>query len=141
MKASDKCILLIKNHEGYRPKAYKCPAGVWTVGFGSTVGVTQGIIVTELQAVAMLRNHLSTVERNLDNLKLAINQNQFDALVSFIYNVGFTAFLNSGLLRTIRIKADSPTIRFEFAKWVKAGINTLPGLIRRRADESNLYFS
>lgn len=141
MKASDNCIGVIKNHEGYKMKAYKCPAGVWTVGFGSTVGVTEGMVVTEQQAIEMLRKHLVSVERDLNNLKLAINQNQFDALVSFIYNIGFGAFLKSGILRTIRANANSPVIRTQFSEWVNGGGKRLPGLIRRRADETNLYFS
>jgi len=141
MKASGKCIELIKRHEGFKAKAYKCPAGVWTVGFGSTVGVTEGMVVTEEQAVEMLRKHLATVERDLNNLKLAINQNQFDALVCFIYNIGFGAFLKSGILRSIRATPNSPVIRAQFSEWVNGGGKRLPGLVRRRTDETTLYFS
>jgi len=141
MKASGKCIELIKRHEGFKAKAYKCPAGVWTVGFGSTVGVTEGMVVTEEQAVEMLRKHLATVERDLNNLKLAINQNQFDALVCFIYNIGFGAFLKSGILRSIRATPNSPVIQALFSEWVNGGGKRLPGLVRRRTDETTLYFS
>jgi len=141
MKASAKCIGVIKSHEGFKKKAYKCPAGVWTIGFGSTVGVTEGMVITEQKAIEMLQKHLVSVENDLTNLKLAINQNQFDALVSFIYNIGIGAFRKSGILRTIRANANSPVIRTQFSEWVNGGGKILPGLVRRRADESTLYFS
>ena len=141
MKVSGKCIELIKRHEGFKAKAYKCPAGVWTIGYGTTEGVTEGMVCTEAQATQKLINHLASVERDLNSLNLAINQNQFDALADFIYNLGFGDFLHSFLLKTIRINPNNSAIRDEFGKWIHGGGKVLPGLLRRRNDDANLYFS
>ena len=86
MKTSPKGIALIKEFEGLRLKAYKCPGGVWTIGYGHTAGVKSGMVITEAQAEEYLKADLIVFERYLNGLGLALNQNQFDALVSFIYN-------------------------------------------------------
>jgi lysozyme len=98
--------------------------------------------VTEKQATEMLKTMLVGFEKAVDTYCIdTINQNQFDALVSFAYNVGTNALKNSTLLKKLNVNANDPTIRDEFKKWVKAGGKTLKGLVTRRNEEADLYFS
>lgn len=140
MKTSDKGIGLIKKYEGLRLKAYLCPAKVWTIGYGHTGGVKSGDVVSEAQAEALLRTDLVKFEKVVSSSGLLLNQNQFDALVSFTYNVGAGNFANSTLFRTIKQNPSDKKIREEFLRWVYAAGKMLPGLKSRRIDESNLYF-
>ena len=82
MKASSKALELIKQFEGLRLKAYLCPGGVWTIGYGHTAGVKPGMVISEAQAEEYLKADLISFERYLNGLGLALNQNQFDALIS-----------------------------------------------------------
>ena len=141
MKASPKGIALIKEFEGLRLKAYKCPGGVWSIGYGHTAGVKSGMVITEAQAEEYLKADLIAFERYLNGLGLALNQNQFDALVSFIYNVGTGNFSNSTLLRKVRANPQENSIMDEFLRWVYSKGRVLPGLQRRRLAEMKLYFS
>ena len=141
MKTSPKGIALIKEFEGLRLKAYKCPGGVWTIGYGHTAGVKSGMVITEAQAEEYLKADLIVFERYLNGLGLALNQNQFDALVSFIYNVGTGNFSSSTLLRKVRANPQDNSIMDEFLRWVYSKGRVLPGLQRRRLDEMKLYFS
>ena len=141
MKTSPKGIALIKEFEGLRLKAYKCPGGVWTIGYGHTAGVKPGIVITKAQAEEYLKADLIAFERYLNGLGLALNQNQFDALVSFIYNVGTGNFSSSTLLRKIRVNPQDNSIMDEFLRWVYSKGRVLPGLQRRRLAEMKLYFS
>ena len=141
MKTSPKGITLIKEFEGLRLKAYKCPGGVWTIGYGHTAGVKPGMVITEAQAEEYLKADLIAFERYLNGLGLALNQNQFDALVSFIYNVGTGNFSNSTLLRKVRANPQDNSIMDEFLRWVYSKGRVLPGLQRRRLAEMKLYFS
>ena len=141
MKTSPKGIALIKEFEGLRLKAYKCPGGVWTIGYGHTVGVKPGMVISEAQAEEYLKVDLIAFERYLNGLGLALNQNQFDALVSFIYNVGTGNFSNSTLLRKVRANPQDNSIMDEFLRWVYSKGRVLPGLQRRRLAEMKLYFS
>ena len=141
MKTSPKGIALIKEFEGLRLKAYKCPGGVWTIGYGHTAGVKPGMVISEAQAEEYLKADLIAFERYLNSLGLALNQNQFDALVSFIYNVGTGNFSSSTLLRKIRVNPQDNSIMDEFLRWVYSKGRVLPGLQRRRLDEMKLYFS
>lgn len=141
MKTSPKGIALIKEFEGLRLKAYKCPGGVWTIGYGHTAGVKPGMVITEAQAEEYLKADLIAFERYLNGLGLALNQNQFDALVSFIYNVGTGNFSNSTLLRKVRANPQDNSIMDEFLRWVYSKGRVLPGLQRRRLAEMKLYFS
>ena len=150
MKTSDKGIDLIKKYEGFRAKAYKCPADKWTIGYGHTGGVNSGDVISEKQAEEFLRADLSTAERALNKTRLQLNQNQFDALVSFIFNVGVgspkshpkgpSGFLGSTLLIKVKHDVNDPTIRKEFERWIYAGGKVLNGLVRRRKEEADLYF-
>ena len=141
MNTSPKGIALIKEFEGLRLKAYKCPGGVWTIGYGHTAGVKSGMVITEAQAEEYLKADLIAFERYLNGLGLALNQNQFDALVSFIYNVGTGNFSNSTLLRKVRANPQDNSIMDEFLRWVYSKGRVLPGLQRRRLAEMKLYFS
>ena len=141
MKTSPKGITLIKEFEGLRLKAYKCPGGVWTIGYGHTAGVKPGMVITEAQAEEYLKEDLFSCENAVNNQKLYINQNQFDALVSLIYNIGIGNFQKSTLLRKARVNPNDNSIMDEFLKWVYSKGRVLPGLQRRRLREMKLYFS
>ena len=141
MKTSHKGIALIKEFEGLRLKAYKCPGGVWTIGYGHTAGVKPGMVISEAQAEEYLMADLIASEKYLNDLRLAINQNQFDALISFIYNVGTGKFSRSTLLRKVRANPQDNSIMDEFLRWVYSKGRVLPGLQRRRLAEMKLYFS
>ena len=141
MKTSPKGIALIKEFEGLRLKAYKCPGGVWTIGYGHTAGVKPGMVISEAQAEEYLMADLIAFEKYLNGLGLALNQNQFDALISFIYNVGKGNFTNSTLLRKVRANPQDNSIMDEFLRWVYSKGRVLPGLQRRRLAEMKLYFS
>lgn len=141
MKTSDKGVELIKQFEGCRLTAYRCPAGVLTIGIGHTKNVKEGMTITAQEAVEYLKQDLETIEQQLNKLELDLTQNQFDALVSFCFNCGFGAFLKSTLLKRIKSGAPEPAVRSAFDMWVKVGRKTLPGLVRRRKAEADLYFS
>lgn len=139
MKAGRNCLDLIKRFEGLRLKAYRCPAGVWTIGYGHTGNVQPFDVINELQAEIYLQDDLRPCEDTLNLLKLQLNQNQFDALCSFIYNVGSGNFMKSTLLK--KIKAGDPLAGDELLKWTKVGGVELPGLVARRKAEYQLYNS
>lgn len=140
MKTSDKGINLIKAHEGLVLTAYKCPADIWTIGYGHTKDVKPGQTITALQADEFLKQDLQMFEKAVNAHNLNINQNQFDALVSFTYNVGPGNLQKSTLLKKVKLNVSDPTIAIEFAKWNKGGGRILPGLVKRRESESKLYF-
>ena len=141
MKTTPKGIALIKEFEGLRLKAYKCPGGVWTIGYGHTDGVRPGMVISERQAEDFLKAELIAFEKYLNDLRLAINQNQFDALISFIYNVGTGNFSSSTMLRKVKANPLDNSIMDEFLRWVYSKGRVLPGLQRRRLAEMKLYFS
>src|SRR5690554_6672479 len=141
MKTSETGIKLIERHEGLRLGAYLCPAGVWTIGYGHTRTAKLGMSITQQRANKLLRDDLRTAENAVNNQNLQLNQNQFDALVSFVFNVGSGNFRNSTLLKKAKINPADPSIRYEFSRWNKGGGRVLPGLVTRRADEANLYFA
>ena len=141
MKTSPIGIALIKEFEGLRLKAYLCPGGVWTIGYGHTACVKPGMVISEAQAEEYLKADLISFERYLNGLGLALNQNQFDALISLIYNIGIGNFQKSTLLRKARINANDNSIMDEFLRWVYSKGRVLPGLQRRRLREMKLYFS
>ncbi len=127
--------------------AYKCPSGVWTIGIGTTVypngqKVKTGDQITREQAYEYLQNDLAFTEKQVDSYTTdAVNQNQFDALISFAYNLGTGALKSSTLLRKVNINPSDPTIRDEFLRWVHASGKVLQGLVNRRMAEADLYFS
>lgn len=142
MKTSKRGIDLIKKFEGISLKAYKDVVGVVTIGYGHTKDVTEGMRITEAQADEYLKEDLLDAEQTVTRyIKRKLSQNQFDALVSFVYNLGSGNFLKSTLLKKIRINPNDTSIAMEFGKWIHANGKVLNGLIRRRKMESDLYFT
>jgi lysozyme len=150
-KVSENCLKLIEHFEcgGEIEKyleAYKCPAGVWTIGIGTTYypdgsRVKQGDTCTVAQAYEYLKHELTATELKVDSIATdAVNQAQFDSLVSFAYNVGVGNLKASTLLKKVNRNPNDPEIEKEFNKWVYAKGVKLQGLIRRRKSESWLYF-
>lgn len=141
METSIKGIDLIKRFEGLKLTAYKCAAGVLTIGYGHTGSdVKPGMSITRERAEQLLVSDLERFEKGVDALNMKVNQNQFDALVSFSFNLGVAALSGSTLVKKARVNPNDPAIRTEFAKWVNAGGKRLDGLVRRRTDEASLYF-
>jgi lysozyme len=139
MKTSEKGLALIKEFEGFRALAYLCPAGVWTIGWGHTRGVTEHDRVTEEMATDMLIEDLAWSEAAVKQyVTVPLNQNQFDALVSFTFNLGQGALAQSTLLRLLN-SGEYTAAALQFGRWVKAGTQTLPGLVRRREAERALF--
>ena len=137
----------ITKHEGLRLESYLCPAKVWTIGYGQTFypggkRVQKGDLITIEEANAMFVKVLKNFEDNVCNLTVdEINQNQFNALVSFAYNVGIGALRGSTLLKKVNKNPNDPAIKDEFMKWVNGGGGILAGLVKRRREEAKLYFS
>lgn len=141
MKTSQKGIDLIKRFEGFSPTAYLCPAGVWTIGYGHTAGVRAGDSVDEDTAEDFLREDLADAEGAVGKyVKVPLKQWQFDALVSFTFNLGAGNLYSSTLLKKVNRNPDDLAIRQEFGKWVHAGGRVLPGLVDRRKAEADMYF-
>ena len=141
MNISKKGIDLIKRFEGCRLKAYRCPAGVWTIGYGHTGNVKSTDVITQEKAEEILKRDLKVHEDNVKRVvKIALTQNQFDALVSFEYNVGYGAFANSTLLKLLNSGNYNAAAK-QFERWVHVGDNILEGLIRRRNAEKELFLS
>jgi len=148
MNISASGLDLIKSFEGYhralqdgRCIAYRCPAGVWTLGWGATDGVKEGMIWTRDEAEAALRRELAKFEAGVIRLTtVPLNQNQFDALVSFTYNVGLGAFEKSTLRRKLNA-GDLRGAASAFKLWNKGGGRVLPGLVNRRAREATLFLT
>src|SRR5574344_1308280 len=132
---------LIKKYEGLRLEAYKCPAGVWTIGYGHTKGVIKGMKISKEEAEKLLQQDVSVFELQVINTVGKLSDCKIDALVSFAYNVGIAAFRGSTLCRKVKANSDDASIRSEFGKWVYAGSKKLPGLVKRRAEEAEMYFS
>lgn len=139
MRASDILIEAIKGFEGFRAEAYKCPAGVWTIGYGHTAGVKKGQKVSKAQAEELLRKDLSRTEDYVNKLGVCKMQGQFDALVDFAYNIGMSALGSSTLIKKIRAGAPTAEIQAQFRRWVYAGKKLLPGLVRRREWEAKRW--
>lgn len=141
MRTSQRGINLIKQHEGLRLEAYRCPAGIYTIGYGHTAGVRRGDMIDERRAEQLLADDLKKFEAVVNRECPGINQNQFDALVSFTFNLGETNLRKSTLLKCVKANPDNQNIYTEFLRWNKSKGEVLPGLIRRRKAEADLYFS
>lgn len=142
MKTSDAGLKSIMQHEGLRLTAYPDPGTggePWTIGVGHTGGVKPGDTCTEAEAMEWLREDVADAEECIDvNVAVTITQAQFDALVSFVFNVGCKAFKGSTLLARLNAR-DYEGARQQFGRWNKAGGRELPGLTRRRADEAAAF--
>ena len=146
MKISPQGLDLIKNFEGYSATQYICPAGKPTIGYGHLItkaekksGVYDNRITIET-ATDLLAFDVREADTAIRNLVTArINQNQFDALVSFIFNIGVTAFRKSTLLRYINNQSNLKDIQNQFTRWIYANGKKIDGLVRRREAEAALY--
>lgn len=145
MKASKILIEKIKEFEVFRGTAYRCPAGVWTIGYGHTSGVLKGQKVTKEEAERLLMRDLRTYEAYVEKLNVTSQQHKFDALVDFCFNVGCDALGGSTLLKKIRQCRPDDEIRDEFMRWVYATVagkkRKLKGLIERRKWEADRFFN
>ena len=141
MKISQQGLDLIKHFEGLRLQPYYCSGGVLTIGYGHTKSVRKGMSITEHEAEQLLKQDLAWAEDAVSqHVQVPIKQNQFDALVSFVFNLGEGAFQRSTLLRKLNA-ADYKGAANEFKKWVHAGGKRLTGLVRRREAERELFLS
>ena len=137
MNISDNGLMIIKKYEGCQLNAYKCSAGKWTIGYGHTAGVTQGMTITQTQAEAFLKQDIGKFEKLVEkyNSKYNWNQNEFDALVSFAFNIGSIDQL------TAKGTRDRATIAAKLLEYTKAGGKVLPGLLKRRKEEQALFLT
>jgi len=144
---TDETIEMIKRHEGFRSEAYEDVVAVWTIGYGNTfyadgTKVKGGDKITRSEAEKLLRHIVEDFASEVDSMvKVHLTPCQFGALVSFSYNVGLSALRRSTLLKKVNANPDDSGIALEFAKWVKAGGKTYPGLVKRREEEADYYFS
>jgi lysozyme len=140
-------VKILEQLEGLKLKAYKCSAGVWTIGIGNTfyedgTKVKEGDSITKIQAY-FLFNLISKkfTDAINDNVKVKINQNQYNSLFCFVYNVGISAFKNSTLLRVLNVNPNDGNIAKQFLRWNKIAGKESKGLTNRRIKESSLYFT
>jgi lysozyme len=145
MKASEKCLELIRRFEGFSAKPYKCPAGVWTIGYGSTRYADGRAVsgsdkhVTPAEADALMIATLGAYEQAVhDCITVDLAQHEFDALVDFAYNAGAGSLRSSTLARKLN-SGDRAGAAAEFGRWVNGGGKVLPGLVKRRAAERALF--
>jgi lysozyme len=147
MILNNKGYLLITKHEGLRLKPYLCPAKVPTIGYGTYYPDGKRVTlldkdITKEYAFEMFKEVANRFAKRVDKLVTSeINQNQFNALVSFAYNVGTGNFASSTLLKKVNKNPNDLSIRYEFLKWNKAGGKVLNGLTNRRNEEADIYFS
>lgn len=139
MDISQAGIDAIKDYEGVRLKAYDDGVGVWTIGVGHTKGVKRGDEITMTQADEFLRTDLADAEKAVNTrVTVPLTQGQFDALVSFVFNLGSGAFMASTLLKKLNAR-DYDGAADEFLRWNKAGGRVLAGLVKRRISERIMF--
>jgi lysozyme len=147
MKIGNKGLRLIKEFEGCKLTSYKCPAGVWTIGIGSTrysdgSAVKQGqTLVNEEAALLLLSKTLTSYEHAVNAIKVDLTQNEFDALVSLTYNIGAGNLASSTLVKMLKAGDPKSEIAQQFLRWDKANGKPLAGLTRRRNAEAELFLS
>lgn len=139
MNISEEGLSLIKKFEGLELEAYQCAAGVWTLGYGHTAGVQEGDVWSEAQANEQLKIDMHVYADHINNqVTCPLSQNQFDALVSWVFNLGPTNLRNSTLLKVLN-SGDYEGVPAQIKRWNKAGGKVLEGLIRRREAEALLF--
>lgn len=143
MKASKVAYEIIKKYEGLKLNSYKCPAGVWTIGYGHTATTREGMKITEKEAERLLEKDVEEIERTLNAcIKVSLTQNQYDALISLAYNIGASKLCKSKLMQLVNINNFKEAAE-EFLKFNKARINgvmqELKGLNNRREAERKLF--
>lgn len=140
MKFSENFYKYIIVFEGFKSKAYKCPAGIWTIGYGTTKGVKPGMSITQEQAYKLLQDDCSILEKNIERLKIPnLKQCQFDAIGLICYNIGFMAFASSTLCVVIRKNPNNSLIKDLWGQWCHVKGVKIKGLQIRRAKEYELY--
>lgn len=140
MKINNAGLALIKRSEGLRLEAYRCPAGVLTIGYGCTTNVRTGMVITPGEAERRLLADLRRFEQGVSVLTEGVptTENQFSALVSLAYNIGLANLATSTLIKKHRAK-DYAGAADQFLRWNRAGKRVLPGLVKRRAAEREIY--
>jgi len=139
MKISIEGLALIKKFEGLELEAYRCAAGVLTIGYGHTKGVTEGQKITKAEADELLVHELVEYEKAVnDAVTISIDQCMFDALVSWTYNLG-PSNLNASTMLKVLNSGDYDGVPEQIKRWNKAGGKVLEGLIRRREAEALLF--
>ncbi len=139
MNISNEGISLIKKFEGCELEAYKCAAGVWTIGYGHTKDVREGMTISKEQADNMLLNELDIYCLHVEKaVEVDLKQCEFDALVSWTYNLGPTNLNNSTMLKVLNDK-DFNEVPHQLKRWNKADGKVLQGLVRRREAEALLF--
>lgn len=147
--ALEKAIELIKKHEGLSLTPYLCPSRIPTIGYGFTMYRDGSYVTMDDSPISIdeaektLRVKVEKYYNNVIRLTQpeTLTENQLSALTSFVYNVGINAFKNSTLLKLIKQDPGHPRIRYEFSRWNKSRGIALAGLIKRRKEEADLYFS
>ena len=139
MKISAAGIDIIRKFEGCKLQSYYCPAGVLTIGYGHTKGVTQGMTITQEQADAFLLDDLAETENAVNSaVRVPLTQNQFDALTSLVYNIGAGNFRKSTLLKLLN-RQEYDSAAEQFKKWIYANKQVSKGLKNRRDAEYELF--
>ena len=139
MQLSGKGHDILKYFEGCKLAAYQDSVGVWTIGYGHTKGVHEGMTITQEQAESMLLEELKEYEGYVEKyVEVELTQEQFDALVVWVYNLGPTNFRNSTLLKRLN-ESNFEDVPEQIKRWNKAGGQELAGLTKRRASEANLF--
>ena len=154
MKTGERGLKLIKEFEGCKLSAYQCPAGVWTIGIGSThygdgTPVTKNrTLPNEGAAIALLAATIGKYEKAVNDVGVELTQNEFDACVCLAYNIGIGdkivgkgGFCNSTLVKMLKAGDDKAEIAKQFLRWDKAGGKPLAGLTRRRNAEAELFLT
>ena len=136
-------MAILKECEGLYLNAYKCPAGVWTIGYGCTEGIRPGMTISEAEAEEMLRKELAKFEQGVERMlgHIPLNDNQFSALVSLTYNCGLGAIETGTTIRRHLEAKDYRRAAEGFLLWNKGGGRVLPGLVKRREMEKKLFLS
>ena len=147
MEVSKKGIDLIAEFEGFSPKPYLDPIGIPTIGYGTTFYLNNKKVtmfdppINESEARKLLSIVANKFGQQVQEITRELNQNQFDAVVSFVYNVGIGNYRKSTLLKKINANPCDASIAYEFRRWNKASGKVLKGLVNRRKKEADLYFS
>ena len=139
MNISNEGLSLIKKFEGCELNSYKCAAGVPTIGYGSTHGIEMGMSISRARAEELLLEDIAKFEDHVNNnVKVPLNQNQFDAMVSWTFNLGGGNLKSSTLLKVLN-DSDYTDVPNQIKRWNKANGKVLEGLIRRREAEALLF--
>lgn len=140
MAVLDHAAPIVKQFEGCKLKAYKCPAGAWTIGYGHTgPEVTEGLVWTQAEADAALQKDMTRALNDARKLiHVGLNDRQMAAIVSFVFNLGIGNFKSSTLLKMLNAHNFAGAVN-EFSKWNKGGGVVLPGLVKRREAEAALF--